>query len=162
MPAVVDMLIVASTVGVVPNARTYAGAPRSGAARRRSGPRRGIVTCVVARIEVAVHPSLVHVTVGTVPVLLLAYVLARRRASPAWTFAGDVTLGVTAAVTVAATAFGFVSFLLVGWPGRARALALTPPRARRRPRKRPFGLFQYLETADNFVRTFEEIATAVS
>lgn len=64
-----------------------------------------------------VHPALVHFTIGTLPVIVLAYAVARWRSSAAWTFAADVTLFVTAALTLLTSAFGLIAFLMVDWPG---------------------------------------------
>lgn len=66
---------------------------------------------------VTIHPALVHYTLGTIPVLVLAYALARLRRSERWTFVGDVALWVTAAITVLTGTFGFVSFFVLDWPG---------------------------------------------
>ncbi len=66
---------------------------------------------------VTVHPALVHFTIGAVPVLVLAYVMAVARRSPQWTFVGDVTAAITAAITLATAAFGLVSNWTVTWPG---------------------------------------------
>jgi uncharacterized membrane protein len=64
-----------------------------------------------------VHPALVHVTLGVVPVILVAYALAVARRSERWSFAGDVALWVGAAFTVATAASGLVANALVPWPG---------------------------------------------
>lgn len=64
-----------------------------------------------------VHPALVHFTLGTLPVLVIAYLLAAVRRSHRFTFAGDVTAVVTAIITLATVAFGLVSNALVEWPG---------------------------------------------
>ena len=64
-----------------------------------------------------VHPALVHIPLGTVPVLLLAYAIGARRRSERWTFVGDVTLVVAALGTLVAASFGLVSFVALEWPG---------------------------------------------
>lgn len=64
-----------------------------------------------------VHPALVHFSIGALPVILLAYGLARWRRSERWTFVGDVSLIVTAVITLVTAAFGLVAFLTVAWPG---------------------------------------------
>jgi uncharacterized membrane protein len=66
---------------------------------------------------VTLHPALVHYTLGTLPLLVLAYGLARLRHSERWTFVGDVTLWVTTAFTVLTGATGLLSFLTLRWPG---------------------------------------------
>lgn len=66
---------------------------------------------------VTLHPALVHFTLGGLPIIVLAYVMAAWRRSERWTFAGDVALFVTAAVTVLTAAFGLVSNWTVPWPG---------------------------------------------
>lgn len=66
---------------------------------------------------VTVHPALVHFTIGALPVILLGYIVGHRRRSERWTFVGDVALLVTAGLTLLASGFGLVSFLVVDWPG---------------------------------------------
>lgn len=66
---------------------------------------------------VTVHPALVHFTIGALPILVIAYGLAAMLRSERWTFAGDVTLVIAAALTVAVMAFGLVSNALLRWPG---------------------------------------------
>lgn len=66
---------------------------------------------------VSVHPILVHVTLGVLPVVVLAYAVAAARRSAAWSFAGDVALWVGASVTLATAAFGLVSNAVLDWPG---------------------------------------------
>ncbi len=66
---------------------------------------------------VTVHPILVHVTLGGIPLMLLAYAVAARIRSPAWLFAGDFVLFSTALATVLTGLFGFVSFFVLDWPG---------------------------------------------
>jgi uncharacterized membrane protein len=84
---------------------------RSGKARAR---RR---TVKVHLLElVTVHPILVHVTVGAMPLLVLAYAVAWNRRSRRWTFAADVALIVAALVTLGTFAFGLVSNFHLPWP----------------------------------------------
>lgn len=64
-----------------------------------------------------VHPALVHVSLGVLPVIVVAYAAAAVRRSDRWSFAGDVALGVGAVFTVAAAAAGLVANALVPWPG---------------------------------------------
>jgi uncharacterized membrane protein len=66
---------------------------------------------------VTVHPVLVHLTVGTMPLVVLAYAVAAWRRSERWTFAADVALVVTAVATLATFAFGLVSNAALSWPG---------------------------------------------
>lgn len=66
---------------------------------------------------VTVHPALVHFTLGTLPVLILAYGMAAWRRSERWTFVGDVTLVTTATLTLATAAFGLVANWALEWPG---------------------------------------------
>lgn len=66
---------------------------------------------------VTLHPALVHYTLGTLPLLVLAYAIARARHSERWTFVGDVTLWVTTAFTLLTGASGFLAFFTVRWPG---------------------------------------------
>src|SRR5579883_555912 len=65
---------------------------------------------------VTVHPSLVHFTIGALPLLLLAYAVAAWRRSERWTFVGDVTLFVTAVLTLLVAAFGLVASFVMAWP----------------------------------------------
>jgi uncharacterized membrane protein len=64
-----------------------------------------------------VHPFLVHLTLGVLPVVLVAYAVAWARRSERWSFAGDVALWIGAASAVVTLAFGLVSNALVPWPG---------------------------------------------
>lgn len=64
-----------------------------------------------------IHPALAHFTIGGLPLVVLAYAVAARRRSPAWTFVGDVGLAVTAALTLGTGVFGLVSNAVVPWPG---------------------------------------------
>lgn len=63
-----------------------------------------------------VHPALVHVTLGVVPVIVVAYAVAVSRRSERWSFAGDVALWVGAVFTVATAASGLVANALLPWP----------------------------------------------
>jgi uncharacterized membrane protein len=64
-----------------------------------------------------VHPALVHVTLGVLPVIVAAYAVAVSRRSERWSFAGDVALWVGAVFTVATAASGLVANALLPWPG---------------------------------------------
>lgn len=66
---------------------------------------------------VTVHPILVHFTIGLIPLMLAAYLLARWLDSERWTFVGDVTLYACALVTLATAAFGLASYFTLDWPG---------------------------------------------
>lgn len=66
---------------------------------------------------VTVHPLLVHLTLGSIPLVLLAYAVAAARRSAAWTLAGDLCLGFAAVVTLATFSFGLVSNAILDWPG---------------------------------------------
>jgi uncharacterized membrane protein len=66
---------------------------------------------------VTLHPTLVHATLGALPLAILAYVIGALRKSERWTFVGDAALVFTAAVTVLTFAFGLVSNATVRWPG---------------------------------------------
>lgn len=63
------------------------------------------------------HPALVHVTVGVLPVIVVAYALASARRSDRWSFAGDVALWVGAVSSVATVSSGLVANALLRWPG---------------------------------------------
>ena len=62
------------------------------------------------------HPALVHVTLGVLPVIVVAYALAIARRSDRWSFAGDVALWVGAIFTMGTAASGLVANALVPWP----------------------------------------------
>jgi uncharacterized membrane protein len=64
-----------------------------------------------------VHPLLAHFTIGGLPLVVIAYAMAARRRSPAWTRIGDAALGVTATLTLGTGLFGLVSNAVVPWPG---------------------------------------------
>jgi uncharacterized membrane protein len=66
---------------------------------------------------VTIHPILVHLTLGGIPLMLIAYYFAARTRSPQWLFAGDFILIATALVTVGTGLFGFVSLFAIDWPG---------------------------------------------
>ena len=64
-----------------------------------------------------IHPILVHFTIGALPVLVLAYVIAAVKRDPRWTFVGDVATVVTALITIVTFLFGLVSNFTLSWPG---------------------------------------------
>lgn len=64
-----------------------------------------------------VHPAIVHLALGVVPVIVVAYAVSTRRRSERWSFAGDVALWLGAASALAAAASGLVANALVPWPG---------------------------------------------
>lgn len=66
---------------------------------------------------VTVHPILVHLTIGLVPLVVAGYVAARVLKSERWSFVADVALYACAAVTVATAAFGLISYFALDWPG---------------------------------------------
>lgn len=66
---------------------------------------------------VTVHPALTHVTVGMLPILVVAYAVAAATRSAKWTFAGDLALAIATLFTVATFAFGLVSNAMLFWPG---------------------------------------------
>lgn len=70
----------------------------------------------VARLE-TLHPVLVHVTLGTLPFVVLAYGVAAWRDSERWSFAADAALVYTAGLTLLTSALGLVSNAWVPWPG---------------------------------------------
>ena len=64
------------------------------------------------------HPALVHLPLGVLPLLVLAYAIglgARKRQS--WMFVGDVALGFAAVACGLAAGFGYVAYFRLGWPG---------------------------------------------
>lgn len=65
---------------------------------------------------VTIHPALVHMTIGALPFLTLAYGMAMRRKSERWTFAADALLIFTAIATLAVALFGLLAFLDLAWP----------------------------------------------
>jgi uncharacterized membrane protein len=66
---------------------------------------------------VTVHPALVHVTLGTLPVIVISYAIAHRHQSERWTFVGDATLAISAVATLLAVALGIISFVRIDWVG---------------------------------------------
>jgi uncharacterized membrane protein/mono/diheme cytochrome c family protein len=66
---------------------------------------------------VTVHPAWVHVTLGLIPLFVLAYWVAAVKASERWTLVGDVALALCAAVTCVTFGFGLVSNFELNWPG---------------------------------------------
>jgi uncharacterized membrane protein len=64
-----------------------------------------------------VHPALVHFTIGALPVIVVGYAVAARTRSERWTFAADLALVLTAALTIATAVSGLVANALVPWPG---------------------------------------------
>jgi hypothetical protein len=64
-----------------------------------------------------IHPLLANVTIGGLPLVVIAYTIAARRRSPAWTLVGDAALGLTALLTLGTLTFGLVSNAVVPWPG---------------------------------------------
>src|SRR5689334_2548968 len=66
---------------------------------------------------VTLHPALVHFALGGLPIMLVAYLLARWRRSERWTFVGDVAVTITAAAATASLASGLLSNAIVPWPG---------------------------------------------
>ena len=65
---------------------------------------------------VTVHPALVHLTIGALPFIALAYGMAMWRKSERWTFAADALLIFTAIVTILVALFGLLAFLELAWP----------------------------------------------
>jgi uncharacterized membrane protein len=63
------------------------------------------------------HPALVHLPLGVLPFMLLAYAVAAVRRSQAWGFTADVALWFSTVVTTLAAAFGYVSYFRLSWPG---------------------------------------------
>lgn len=68
------------------------------------------------RLE-TIHPMLVHLTIGGVVLLAIAYTISAIRRSNEWSFAGDVILLVTTLITLATASLGFVADWVVSWPG---------------------------------------------
>jgi hypothetical protein len=64
-----------------------------------------------------IHPLLAHFTLGGLPLVLVAYFVAVRRRSPAWTLVGDAALILTATLTLGTGAMGLLSNAIVPWPG---------------------------------------------
>jgi uncharacterized membrane protein len=66
---------------------------------------------------VTVHPALVHVPLGGVVFVAFMYAMGKVRGSDRWTFAGDATLWLTTAWTLATATFGVISNFVLDWPG---------------------------------------------
>ncbi|HEY1956989.1 MAG TPA: DUF2231 domain-containing protein [Polyangiaceae bacterium] len=64
-----------------------------------------------------IHPMLVHFTIGALPVLVVAYLVAAVRRDDRWTFVGDVATVTTALITIVTFLFGLVSNFALDWPG---------------------------------------------
>ncbi|MBI3181075.1 MAG: hypothetical protein HYZ28_02915 [Myxococcales bacterium] len=62
------------------------------------------------------HPALVHLPLGILPLAALAYAMAVVRRSERWTFAADMALFIGAGGTVLAAGFGLVAYLVLDWP----------------------------------------------
>jgi hypothetical protein len=73
---------------------------------------------------VTVHPLLANLTLGALPLIVLAYGMARLRRSARWSFTGDVALAFAAIATVATAAFGLIAYLTLDWYGEIRTWAL--------------------------------------
>src|SRR5262245_34438536 len=65
---------------------------------------------------VTVHPALVHLTLGVLPVLVIGYAIAAWRRSERWSFVADVAAAIGAPITLATFAFGLVSNATLAWP----------------------------------------------
>jgi uncharacterized membrane protein len=63
------------------------------------------------------HPALVHLPLGVIPLVLVAYALAASQRSERWMFAGDVALGFASISALLAAALGYVAYFSVQWPG---------------------------------------------
>jgi hypothetical protein len=75
-----------------------------------------------------IHPLTAHLTIGGLPLTLVAYAISARRRSTEWALVGDAALVLTAAATLVTLTFGLVSDAVVPWPGgleRWRILHLT-------------------------------------
>lgn len=66
---------------------------------------------------ITLHPALVHLPLGSFPVAALAYLVAARRGSERWSFAGDVALIFAALSITVAAGLGLLAYFLVPWPG---------------------------------------------
>lgn len=62
------------------------------------------------------HPALVHLPLGMIPLMFLAYGAAAWKRGARWMFAGDFALAVTAVVITVAAAFGYVAYFRLTWP----------------------------------------------
>lgn len=63
------------------------------------------------------HPALVHLPLGAIPLATLAYIMASLKRSERWLFVGDVALSFTGIAITLAAAFGFVAYFRLDWPG---------------------------------------------
>ena len=63
------------------------------------------------------HPALVHLPLGAIPLATLAYVMASLKRSERWLFVGDVALSFAGVGITLAAAFGFVAYFRLDWPG---------------------------------------------
>jgi len=63
------------------------------------------------------HPALVHLPLGAIPLATIAYVMATLKRSERWLFVGDVALGFSGVAIAVAAAFGFVAYFRLDWPG---------------------------------------------
>ena len=66
---------------------------------------------------VTLHPAIVHVTIGTLPLIVVAYTLAARRSSERWAFVGDAALVTCAIAAVLGAVTGVISFVRLDWVG---------------------------------------------
>src|SRR5262249_53446950 len=66
---------------------------------------------------VTLHPALVHFTIGLLPIIVIAYVVAAWRGSERWRFTADVALWIATAFTLLTFAFGLASWYGLEWPG---------------------------------------------
>jgi uncharacterized membrane protein len=69
---------------------------------------------------VTVHPALVHLPLGIAALAVMAFCWAATRRSERWTFVADVALWACTLGALLASAFGFVSFFTLRWPGGLR------------------------------------------
>jgi uncharacterized membrane protein len=63
------------------------------------------------------HPALVHLPLGVIPLVLVAYAIAASQHSGRWMFAGDVALGFASISALLAAALGYIAYFSVQWPG---------------------------------------------
>lgn len=66
---------------------------------------------------VTLHPAIVHVPLGCLPMVVVAYTMGAARVSERWMFAGDVALGVASLGALFAGVLGYVAYFNVEWPG---------------------------------------------
>lgn len=64
-----------------------------------------------------VHPALVHLPLGILPLSVFCYAVAFTRRSGPWTFAADVAAWAGAISAVIAGLTGIVAYAMVPWPG---------------------------------------------